>query len=131
MDEFMLHRNLIQRVNIGDSLTRAAARYPHKEAIVDGDRRMTYREFDDSVNRIAHALIARGYVRHDALAILSGNSLEFLQVYYACAKIGVVAVPLSLVWREKEISYVLQHSRAKGIVVEAQLLNGLDYFIQQ
>ena len=78
MDEFMLHRNLIQRVNIGDSLTRAAARYPHKEAIVDGDRRMTYREFDDSVNRIAHALIARGYVRHDALAILSGNSLEFL-----------------------------------------------------
>ena len=131
MDEFMLHRNLIQRVNIGDSLTRAAARYPHKEATVDGDRRMTYREFDDSVNRIAHALIARGYVRHDALAILSGNSLEFLQVYYACAKIGVVAVPLSLVWREKEISYVLQHSRAKGIVVEAQLLNGLDDVLPQ
>ena len=126
VDEFALHRNLIQRVNIGDSLTRTAARFPDKEAIVDGARSMTYREFDHSVNRIAHALVARGYVRHDALAILSGNSLEFLQIYYACAKIGVVAVPLSLVWREKETSYVLQHSRAKGIVVEAQLVNGLN-----
>jgi acyl-CoA synthetase (AMP-forming)/AMP-acid ligase II len=125
MNEFTLQRNLIQRVNIGDSLTRTAARFPDKEAIVDGARSMTYREFNESVNRIAHALVARGYVRHDALAILSGNSLEFLQVYYACAKIGVVAVPLSLVWREKETSYVLQHSRAKGIVAEAQLVNGL------
>ena len=122
MDEFALHRNLISRVNMGDALTRTARRLPDKEAIVDGDRRVTYSQFDASVNQFARALQDRGYARGDALAILSGNSLEFLQVYFACAKLGVIAVPLSLVWRERETSYVLQHSRARGLVVEAQLL---------
>lgn len=121
-----LHLNLIQRVNMGDALTRTAARLPHKEAIVDGDRRVTYREFDQSVNRLAHGLLARGYQRGDALAIMSGNSLEFLVTYFACAKTGVVAVPISLVWRHQEIRHVLNHSRARGIVVEAQLFAGLE-----
>jgi acyl-CoA synthetase (AMP-forming)/AMP-acid ligase II len=121
-----LHLNLVQRVNMGDALTRTAARLPDKEAIVDGERRVTYREFDESVNRLARGLQARGYQRHDALAIMSGNSLEFLLTYFACAKLGVVAVPISLVWRHQEIEHVLQHSRARGIVVEAQLFATLE-----
>jgi acyl-CoA synthetase (AMP-forming)/AMP-acid ligase II len=117
--------NLIQRINIGDSLTRSAARDPEHEAVVDGDRRMTYRQFDDAVNELGHGLMARGYAKGDSLALMSGNSLEFLLTYYACAKIGVIVVPISLVWRSHEIRYVLNHSSARGIVVEAQLLDGL------
>jgi acyl-CoA synthetase (AMP-forming)/AMP-acid ligase II len=124
-EDLALNLNLVQRVNLGDALTRSAARTPAAEAVVDGDRRFTYREFDESVNRVAHGLLSRGYRRGDALAILSGNSVEFLQTYFACAKIGVVAVPLSLVWRAHEITYVLNHSGARGIVVEAQLLDKL------
>jgi acyl-CoA synthetase (AMP-forming)/AMP-acid ligase II len=123
MDEFTLHRNLISRVNLGDALTRTARRLPDKEAVIDGPRRVTYAQFDAAVNRLARGLQHRGYARGDALAILSGNSLEFLQTYFACAKLGLVAVPLSLVWRERETTYVLQHSRARGLVVEAQLLD--------
>ena len=92
-----LAHNLVQRINLGDSLTRSAARHPDHEAVVDGPRRMTYREFDEAVNALAHGLSARGYNKGDSLAILSGNSLEFLLTYYACAKSGLVAVPLSLV----------------------------------
>jgi acyl-CoA synthetase (AMP-forming)/AMP-acid ligase II len=121
-----LHLNLIQRVNLGDALTRTAARLPDKEAIVDGERRVTYREFDQAVNRLAHGLLARGYRRHDALAIFSGNSLEFLVTYFACAKIGVITVPISLVWRHQEIRHVLNHSHARGIVVEAQLFGTVE-----
>nr|MBA3906691.1 AMP-binding protein [Pseudonocardiales bacterium] len=43
-------------------------------------------------------------------------------VYYACAKLGVVCVPINLGWRPKEVAYVLDHSRSRGIVVEAQLV---------
>lgn len=121
-----LHHNLIQRVNLGDSLTRTAGRYPDKEALVDGTRRLTYRELEEAVNALAHGLINRGYTRGDSLALMSGNSLEFLVVYYACAKAGVIVVPISLVWRTHEISYVLGHSRAKGVVVEAQLFESLE-----
>ncbi|GAC1532449.1 MAG: acyl-CoA synthetase [Marmoricola sp.] len=120
-----LHHNLVQRVNIGDSLTRSARRDSDREAVIDGDRRMTYGEFDDAVNALSHGLIARGYAVGDTLALMSGNSLEFLQTYYACAKAGIVVVPISLVWRSHEISYVLGHSRAKGVVVEAQLHGAL------
>jgi acyl-CoA synthetase (AMP-forming)/AMP-acid ligase II len=115
-------RNLIQRVNIGDSLTRSAAARPGQVAVVDGDRSMTYAEFNAYVNRIANGLRDRGYQRHDALALASGNSLDFLAVYYACAKIGVVAVPINLGWRNDEVAYVLEHSGARGLAIETQLM---------
>jgi acyl-CoA synthetase (AMP-forming)/AMP-acid ligase II len=120
-----LHRNLIQRVNVGDSLTRTAARYPGALALADGDRRLTYREFNRLVNRFARGLAARGYSRGDALALASGNSVEFLVTYYACAKLGVVCVPVNLGWRADEVGYVLGHSRARGIVIESQLIPAL------
>ena len=87
-----IHRNLIQRVNVGDSLTRTAARYPDALALADGTRRVTYREFNRLVNWFAAGLAGRGYQRGDALALASGNSVEFLVTYYACAKLGVVCV---------------------------------------
>jgi len=120
-----IQRNLIQRVNVGDSLTRTAARHPHATALVDGERRLTYAEFNALVNRFGNALAARGYHRGDVLALASGNSIEFLVTYYACAKLGVVCVPINLGWRAEEVSYVLGHSAARGIVVERQLMAGL------
>ena len=120
--ELELAKNLITRVNIGDALTRTAGRLPDQLALVDGPRRWTYAELNARVNRVAHGLLARGYGRGDVLALASGNSAEFLVTYFACAKLGVVCVPMNLGWRADEIAYVLDHSQARGIVVEAQLV---------
>jgi long-chain acyl-CoA synthetase len=117
-----LARNLIGRINVGDTLTRTAAARPRQLAVVDGDRRFSYADFNGYVNRIAHGLSGLGYQRGSVLALASGNSAEFLAVYYACAKLGVVCVPVNLGWRADEVAYVLGHSRARGIVVETQLL---------
>ncbi|HEX3788848.1 MAG TPA: AMP-binding protein [Pseudonocardiaceae bacterium] len=117
-----LQVNLIHRVNVGDSLTRTADRSPDAIAVVDGARRFGYAELNAWVNRVANALHARGYRRGDSLALASGNSVEFLVTYYACAKLGVVCVPINLGWRPGEVAYVLGHSSARGIVVEHQLL---------
>ena len=114
--------NLIGRINVGDSLTRTAATRPGQLAVVDGDRRFSYAEFNGYVNRLAHGLSGLGYERGAVLALASGNSADFLAVYYACAKLGVVCVPINLGWRPDEVAYVLGHSRARGIVVEAQLI---------
>jgi long-chain acyl-CoA synthetase len=117
-----LAENLVTRVNVGDSLTRSAAAHPGQVAVVDGQRSWTYREFNALVNRLAHGLAGRGYQVGDALALASGNSAEFLAVYYACAKLGVVCVPINLGWRTDEVAYVLDHAAARGIVVETQLV---------
>jgi acyl-CoA synthetase (AMP-forming)/AMP-acid ligase II len=120
-----LAQNLIQRVNIGDTLTRSAAARPDHPAIVDGDRSWTYAQFNRLVNRLAHGLAGLGYDHGDALGLASGNSAEFLALYYACAKLGVVAVPINLGWRPDEVAYVLDHSRARGLAIETQLVGPL------
>jgi acyl-CoA synthetase (AMP-forming)/AMP-acid ligase II len=117
-----LARNLIQRINVGDSLTRSAAARPDQLAVVDGPRRWTYVEFNAWVNQLARGLAARGYERGDALGLASANSAEFLAVYYACAKLGLVCVPINLGWRPDEVAYVLDHSGARGLVAESQLI---------
>ncbi|MHB1817774.1 MAG: AMP-binding protein, partial [Streptosporangiaceae bacterium] len=122
MDDGNLQRNLISRVNVGDTLTRAAWRDPGKLALVEGDRRLTYGEFNELVNRFANALLARGYQRGDSLGLACANSIEFLVTYYACAKTGVVCVPVNLGWQAPEIGYVLGHSRARGVVAQTHFL---------
>jgi acyl-CoA synthetase (AMP-forming)/AMP-acid ligase II len=124
-------RNLIQRVTIGDSLTQAAAARPGHIAVVDDDRRFSYAALNSYVNRLANGLAARGYRRHDALGIASGNSVEFLALYYACAKLGVVAVPINLGWRSDEVAYVVDHSGARGLAVETQLVAAMGAAIDQ
>ena len=118
-----LARNLIGRINVGDSLTRSAAARPGHPALVDGARMWSYAELNAWVNRITNGLAAIGYQRGDALGLASGNSAEFLAVYYACAKLGVVCVPVNLGWRPDEVAYVLDHSRARGLAVETQLIS--------
>jgi acyl-CoA synthetase (AMP-forming)/AMP-acid ligase II len=120
-----LARNLIGRINVGDSLTRAAAARPGQLAVMDGQRRLSYADFNTYVNRLAHGLAGLGYERGAALALASGNSADFLAVYYACAKLGVVCVPINLGWQPEEVAYVLGHSGARGIVVESQLLTAM------
>lgn len=120
-----LNDNLIHRINVGDLLTRSAARAPRHLALVDGDRRFTYAAFNAWVNQTAHGLEGQGYARGDALALMSGNNAEFLVTYFACAKLGLVCVPINLLWRHGELAYVLEHARVKGIVVEAPLLDQL------
>ncbi len=130
MTDLVLQRNLISRVNVGDLLVRSAARAPNSLAVVDGERRLTYRALNERVNRVANGLAALGYRRGDALALMSGNCAEFLVVYFACAKLGLVCVPINLFWRFKELAYVLGHAAVKGVAVEGalgeQLATGLD-----
>ena len=125
MSEQGLRQNLISRVNVGDLLVRSAARAPDRLAIIDGDRRLGYRAFNDAVNRAAHGLVALGYRRGEALGLMSANNAEFLVTYFACAKIGLICVPINLFWRQNELGYVLRHASVKGIVVESVLLDQL------
>jgi acyl-CoA synthetase (AMP-forming)/AMP-acid ligase II len=123
--------NLIHRINVGDSLTRTAYRYPDALAIIDREVHLSYQEFNAWVNRMANALLARGYRGGDVLALAAANSVEFLVTYYACAKAGTVCVPINLGWRPDEVAYALGHSNARGIVIETQLIEAIAPAIMQ
>lgn len=110
-----------RRHSVGDLLHRTARRYPDKLAVVAGDRRVTYREFDVAVNRAAHALTARGLAKGDRLALLSHNSWQYAVLAFATAKLGVVLVPVNFMLGPDEIAYILRHSGASGMVAEDAL----------
>jgi fatty-acyl-CoA synthase len=107
--------------SVGDLLHRTAARYPDKLAVVSGDRRFTYAEFDAAVNRTANALAGRGLAKGDRLALLSHNSWQFAVLAFATAKLGVVLVPVNFMLGAEEIAFILRHSGAAGMVVEDAL----------
>ena len=83
---------------------------------------MTYAEFDAAVNRCAHALVDRGLVKGERLAVLSHNCWQYAVLVYAAARLGVVLVPVNFMLAAEEIAYILTHSGARGLVAEDKLV---------
>jgi O-succinylbenzoate-CoA ligase len=109
------------KTNIGLLLTKRAQICPNREAIVEfeRDRRFTFSELNTRANRVANALLAKGLHPGDRVATLLKNSVEFVETYFAIAKIGAVMVPVN--WRlvAGEIAYILQDSGAKALVYDS------------
>jgi fatty-acyl-CoA synthase len=113
-----LNQNLIHRFNVGDALRRSAVRSPQKLAIHFQGRELTYVEFDALANQAARVLLSNGITRGDRVAILAANSPEFAAIFFACARIGAILVPINLLFTPDDIDYVLQKTRSKALLLE-------------
>ena len=67
----------------------------------------TFGELEARSNRVAHALLARGFTKGDRLAVQLANSVELIDLYLACVKTGVIFVPVNVLYREREIAHIL------------------------
>jgi malonyl-CoA/methylmalonyl-CoA synthetase len=81
----------------------------------------TFGELDARSNRVARALRARGLAEGDRLGVYLANSIEFLDLYLACVKLGVIFVPVNILYREREISHILGDAEPKLFLTEAEL----------
>jgi len=102
-------------------LQRSAEVYPGKEAIVYGARRYTYAEFADTAQRFARALKPR-IEPGDRVVFLSPNVPEMLIAHFAVPLAGGVLVALNSRLAKAEIDYILNHSEAKLLFVDAELV---------
>ena len=104
--------------NLGLFLTKRAFLSPELDGYVEGDGsfRLSYRELNQSCNRVANAFRDAGVVRGERVALLLMNSREFMESYYALAKIGAVIVPLN--WRlvADELEFILKDSGTKRLI---------------
>lgn len=110
-----------RRNTVGDLLRRSALRYPDKLAVVDKDQRYTFSQFNNLANRAASSLARRGLAKGDRLALLGHNSWQYGVLAFATAKIGVILVPINFMLGPDEITFILDHSEASGMVVEDEL----------
>jgi fatty-acyl-CoA synthase len=106
---------------IGSWLSKREMLTPHKEAIVDGERRLTYRELNKRVNRLSNGLNDLGLESGDRVGILSHNRLEFVEVIMAAAKLGLILVPLNWRLTPAELAFNVRDSGAATLLFDPGL----------
>ena len=92
------------------ALGRAARFYSERTALASAGRRPTFRELHDRVGRIAATLKKQGFAARDPLALLLPNEADYIELIFACAWLGVIAVPLNTRLTAKEIDRVLEQT---------------------
>jgi fatty-acyl-CoA synthase len=101
---------------IGYWLEQRAQLHPRREAVVDGLRRLTYGDLEGRVNRLARALQADGLRHGDRCAMLAANCLEYVEVIFAAAKLGVILVPLNWRLSPPELAFNLNDSGTETLL---------------
>jgi acyl-CoA synthetase (AMP-forming)/AMP-acid ligase II len=108
-------------MSLGDLVRFVSQNYPQQTAIIFNNRTWSYAEFNEITDRLAAALINLGIKKGDRIALHLSNSPELVFCYYACFKIGAIAVPINTRLKAKEIEYILNHTRAKICISQPDL----------
>jgi acyl-CoA synthetase (AMP-forming)/AMP-acid ligase II len=108
-------------MNLWLSLNKAITLWPDKEGLVEGERRFTYRQFGERVAALTRQLAALGLTRGAKAAIACPNTIEFMEVYYACAISGVVLVPLNYRLAAEELVDIIADSDTELIFFHSDL----------
>jgi fatty-acyl-CoA synthase len=116
-DKQAIEEALGRRLLFGEMMARNARKFPDKEALVYGKTRLTYKQFYARINQLAHALLELGIEKGAKVAVLAFNCNEFLEIYFAMAKIGGVTVPLNFRLNEEELVYIVNHSEAEAFIM--------------
>ena len=108
-------------LTLAESIAAHARTQPHKIGVRDSRRALSYAEWNDRASRLANALLELGLVKGDRVALLAFNTIEWLEIYVALARAGLVAVPINFRLVGPEIAYIVQHSEALAFIVQDDL----------
>ena len=100
-------------MNLADAIRKWASLTPGNTAIIDAttDRRVTFAELLERVTRLADGLADLGLEKGDRVAVLSTNSIEYFEVYYACAMAGYIAQPMNWRLSAEEVARIVEDGK--------------------
>jgi len=104
-------------VNTTDFLNIATAICPDKTAIVFEDKRYTFSQLNERVNRLANGLLKLGVKKGDRVSFIQVNCNQCVETYFAVAKAGAIYLPLNFRAKEKEFTYMLNTAEAETLIV--------------
>jgi acyl-CoA synthetase (AMP-forming)/AMP-acid ligase II len=111
---------------IGDVLRRNARVLSGKIGARDLDRAMTFAQWNARSCRLANALIGRGLVKGDRVAVLAYNCIEWLEIYAATGKAGLIVVPINFRLLTEEIRYIAENCEAAAFIVQHELIEQVE-----
>ncbi|MBN1105602.1 MAG: acyl--CoA ligase [Deltaproteobacteria bacterium] len=109
--------NVHKEISTGRIVERGAELASDKVAVVDGERRVTYRDLDSLVNSLAATLTEIGFKKGDRVAIYMKNSIELVIAFFAIQKLGVIVAWVNPNYRRSESQFILQNSGARGVFI--------------
>ena len=115
-------------LTMGEALSRNAWLYPDKCGARSLARSMTFPEWNRRACRLANALSGLGLGKGDRIAILAYNCVEWLEIYAATAKAGLIAVPINFRLRAEEIRYIVEDCAARAVIVQHDLIGSIAGF---
>ena len=99
---------------------------PEKIGAADSTRALTFRQWNERACRLANALLAGGLAKGERVAILAYNCVEWMEIYVALAKAGLVAVPVNFRLTPHEILYIAQDCEVRAFIVQHALADRLE-----
>ena len=111
---------------MGDGLRRNAYKLPVKIAARDRFRQITYSELNARVNQLAHGLLSVGVRKGDSVAVMVGNCVEHLEILFATAKIGALAIPLDIKWKALELGSVVSFFKPSVLILQQECIAELE-----
>ncbi len=120
-------------MNLGHITAKWAGMDPDRPALIDvpADRRVSFGELDRRVRQLAQAFVERGFEQGDRVAVLSRNSIEYFEIYYACALIGLIAQPLNWRLAPTEIVRILQDGEPRVLICQVSERAGAEGFADE
>ena len=103
------------------SLGRASRYYPERKALALGGSCLSFRDLERRVTHVAAALSKQGFGVGDRLAFLLPNGPEYIELVYACSRLGIIAVPLNTRLSVVEIDRALADANPRGFVRDSSL----------
>ena len=113
-------------MNTTDFLNIATAICPERDMTVFEGERRTFAEVNDRVSRLAGALSRLGVKKGDRVGILQVNCSQYVEAYFASAKLGAIFVPLNFRTKTEEISYMISNAGSKLLFLGGRAMGALD-----
>ena len=118
-------------LNVGEIMTVNAVKFGDKMAVKglavkDGFNELSFREYNEKGCRLANAWLDMGLKKGDRISVLLYNVMEFMDIYLAAAKAGMVVVPINFRWVGSEIEYVVNDSGSKAFICSEEFVKGVD-----
>jgi long-chain acyl-CoA synthetase len=103
-------------MNLAEFLEASALRHPDKTAIRHENGRITYQELDRASNRFANGLTDLGLSYGDRCMVMMPNSIDYIALYYALAKMGIEIIPVNFLFRSHELTHIFKDAGPKAFI---------------
>ena len=113
-------------LSLGEMLSVHARLFPNRMGARDLERSMTFHQWNLRSCRLANGLLGLGLAKGDRVAVLAYNAVEWVEIYVAAAKAGLVVVPINFRLVGKEIRYILEDSEASALIVQDELVGAVE-----